>query len=111
VAERGSFQKGLDAVATGYRDHKGTVASAAVLAAGSGAAVARVEGATLVGAIGVAGLVVSSGIDYLNNVVARYMPDRHSIEQPPTPPDSETTLLTAQDLELTSFTEERPTAA
>jgi hypothetical protein len=71
---KGVVQKALDAVATSYREHQGTYASTAVLAASGGAAYARVEGAAIGVILGGIGVVASAGADYLNNTLEKHWP-------------------------------------
>lgn len=105
MAEKGFFQKGVDGFSSWHRDHKGTDYGVAILAAGTGAAAARFAGAELAIAAGTAVTLFSSGVDYLNNIVEKYIPGQSQTEE------STTAIPTGVELPLADFTEEGPTSS
>lgn len=126
VGERGRFQGVLDSVAQWNREHQGTVAGGTVFVAGAGAAAARVEAAPIALAIGGITLAVSSGVDYMNNVLGRHWPrEEVRTQSAGSFHDSETTIMSVEEirraaeegrlaheaLALTAGTEEGPPAA
>lgn len=100
TAERGRFQRVVDTVAEFNREHQGTVAGGTVFLAGAGAAVAKVEVAPIAIAVGTITVLISSGVDYVNNVIGRNMPKE--IAQSPLPPgfhEAETTIVSAEEIQ------------
>lgn len=101
MTERGLFQRALDGVAEYTRDHGGTLASGTAFLASSGAAAARIEAAPIGIALSAIALGISSGADYMNNIIGRNWPSE------------ETTIMTAEELQsaLAASAEEGPSAA
>ena len=114
MSERRIFQKAADTIAEYNRDHQGTVAGGTVFLAGAGAAAARIDVAPIAMAVGAFTVVVSSGVDYLNNVVSRYMFREGT--KTPLPPgfhDAETTMMSIDEIQatLTASAKESPSAS
>lgn len=96
----GRIQRALNGIAEYNREHQGTVAGGTVFLAGAGAAAAKVEVAPIAMAVGAITLFVSSGVDYMNNVIGRSIPRGNTLPKlPPGFHDEKTKIMSTEEVD------------